>query len=290
MREALSLLYNSTKNLKPLPKDEELNLAYAWRDEQDVQALHKLTMAYLRYTISEAKKYKNSGVPLDEITQQASIGLMRAANKFDPDKGFRFSTYARWWIRSEIRDLMTKDNGVVTGDTSVSRRTLFSNGKRALAQIEREAFNRGERLSQDEMRHALAEKLRVKYEDVVHMESYSAGAYSLDAPVRKDEAEGSTGVDLLEDEDAIATEELIGENNFQERISDAISDALQILPERDRDILFKRRLLEDPFTLEQLSQEYGVSRERIRQIEVRAVDKLKKYLEDYTEVPAMLAA
>ena len=189
-----------------LDAETELRLAYAWRDQRDEEALHRLITAYMRLAISMAAKFKRYGAPMNDLIQEASLGLMKAADKFDPDRGVRFSTYAVWWIKASIQDYVMRNWSMVrTGSTS-SQKSLFFNMRRVQARFEREALGRGERLDSHQLRHLIATEVGVPLHDVEMMEGRLAGSdYSLNA-TQSSEDEGREWIDALEDDAVIASE------------------------------------------------------------------------------------
>jgi RNA polymerase sigma-32 factor len=261
-----------------LDAETELQLAYAWRDHRDEKALHRLITAYMRLAISMASKFRRYGAPMNDLVQEASLGLMKAADKFDPDRGVRFSTYAVWWIKASIQDYVMRNWSMVrTGSTS-SQKSLFFNLKRVQARIEREAMAGGVDLDGAQLRQMVASEIGVPLHDVEMMEGRLSGTdYSLNATQANDD-EGREWIDVLEDETEQA-EERVSEENDRARLREWLIDAMRTLNSRERFILTERKLREEPRTLESLGAELNLSKERIRQIEAAAFAKMRKTLE-----------
>ncbi len=253
-----------------LSKDEEFQLAKAWKDKSDTKSAHKMVTSHLRLVAKIAMGYRGYGLPMGEVISEGNVGLMQAVKKFDPDKGFRLATYAMWWIRASIQEYILRSWSLVKMGTTAAQKKLFFNLRRLKGQMQ--AIEDGD-LKPDHVT-AIATKLDVTEDDVVSMNRrMSGGDTSLNAPTRTDsEAEWQ---DWLVD-DAESQEDTVAESDeFQMRMA-LLEDALSGLNERERHILTERRLSEQPKTLEELSTVYGVSRERVRQIEVRAFEKLQK--------------
>lgn len=276
-------------NAELLDAETELQLAYAWRDHRDEAALHRLITAYMRLAISMASKFKRYGAPMGDLVQEASLGLMKAAEKFNPDLGNRFSTYAVWWIKASIQDYVMRNWSMVrTGSTS-SQKSLFFNLRRVQARLEREAAARGEVLDRHEMRKSIALEVGVPLKDVEMMEGRLSGSdYSLNA-TQSVEDEGREWIDVLEDEGEQA-EQLVEHEKDTETLRDWLVSALGDLNERERFIVRERKLRDDGRTLESLGNELGLSKERVRQLEAAAFGKMRKTLQDRSqEVQAFLA-
>ncbi len=261
-----------------LDAETELRLAYAWRDERDEQALHRLITAYMRLAVSMAAKFRRYGAPMNDLIQEASLGLMKAADKFDPDRGVRFSTYAVWWIKASIQDHVMRNWSMVrTGSTS-SQKSLFFNMRRVQAQIEREASARGETLDGHQLRQRIATEVGVSLADVEMMEGRLSGSdFSLNATQSSDE-EGREWIDALEDEGRQA-DAVVEQRHDTETLRGWLVEALAALNERERFIVRERKLREAPRTLESLGHELGLSKERVRQLEAAAFVKMRKSLE-----------
>ena len=272
-----------------LDAETELRLAYAWRDEHDVESLHRLINAYMRLAISMASKFRRYGAPMNDLIQEAGLGLMKAAEKFDPDRGVRFSTYAVWWIKASIQDYVMRNWSMVrTGSTS-SQKSLFFNMRRVQARIEREAAGRGDLPDRHRMREMIAKEVGVPLHDVEMMEGRLSGSdFSLNATQSTDD-EGREWIETLEDETARQAETVEQSRDIQ-TLRSWLVQALSALNERERFIVRERKLREDPRTLESLGAELGLSKERVRQLEAAAFAKMRKNLESQSrEVHGFLA-
>ena len=272
-----------------LDAETELKLAYAWRDERDEEALHRLITAYMRLAISMAAKFKRYGAPMNDLIQEAGLGLMKAADKFDPDRGVRFSTYAVWWIKASIQDYVMRNWSMVrTGSTS-SQKSLFFNMRRVQARLEREASARGEMLDKHQLRQMIATEVGVPLHDVEMMEGRLSGSdYSLNA-TQSSEDEGREWIETIEDEGEQA-QEIVEHDTDMATLRSWLVSAMQGLNDRERFIVRERKLREDPRTLESLGVELGLSKERVRQLEAAAFGKMRKSLENQSsEVHAFLA-
>ena len=261
-----------------LDAETEVRLARAWRDRRDERALHRLITAYMRLAISMAARFRRYGAPMNDLIQEASLGLMKAADKFDPERGVRFSTYAVWWIKAGIQDYVMRNWSMVrTGSTS-SQKTLFFNLRRVQAKLEREASQRGAVLDQHQLRHLVAAEVGVPVADVEMMEGRLSGSdYSLNATHAFDE-DGREWIDVLEDEAPQAAEAVEGAHDG-ERLRGWLVAAMQGLNPRERYIVAERKLKEEGRTLESLGEELGLSKERVRQLEAAAFAKMRRSLE-----------
>ena len=290
-------LDETTEN--PLPKramkaelldaETELALAYAWRDHQDVQALHRLITAYMRLAVSMASKFRRYGAPMNDLIQEAGLGLMKAADKFDPDRGVRFSTYAVWWIKASIQDHVMRNWSMVrTGSTS-SQKSLFFNMRRVQARLEREATAMGETLDKHQLRQMISTEIGVPLHDVEMMEGRLSGSdYSLNA-TQSAEDEGREWIEALADESAQAAER-VEEEHDTAQLRNWLLAAMQGLSEREQFIVRERKLRDPARTLESLGDELSLSKERVRQLEAAAFGKMRKSLEMQSrEVFAFLA-
>jgi RNA polymerase sigma-32 factor len=272
-----------------LDAETELRLAYAWRDSRDEAALHRLITAYMRLAISMAAKFRRYGAPMNDLIQEASLGLMKAADKFDPDRGVRFSTYAVWWIKASIQDYVMRNWSMVrTGSTS-SQKTLFFNLRRVQAKLEREAANEGVTLDTHQLREMVAREVGVPLADVEMMEGRLSGSdLSLNATQSSDE-DGREWIDALEDEGDQAAE-VVEARHDSARLRGWLASAMAALNQRERFIVAERKLREEPRTLESLGEELGLSKERVRQLEAAAFAKMRKSLEGQSrEVAALLS-
>ncbi len=261
-----------------LDAETESRLAYAWRDQRDEAALHRLITAYMRLAISMAAKFRRYGAPMNDLIQEASLGLMKAADKFDPDRGVRFSTYAVWWIKASIQDYVMRNWSMVrTGSTS-SQKSLFFNLRRVQAKLEREASQAGEMLDGHQLRERIAQEVGVPLADVEMMEGRLSGSdFSLYATQSSDD-EGREWIDALED-DGVQAAELVETSHDADRLRGWLVRAMAALNARERFIVTERKLREVPRTLESLGEELGLSKERVRQLEVAAFTKMRKNLE-----------
>ena len=253
-----------------LTPEEELDLSRRWRDSEDMEAAHKLVTSHLRLVAKIAMGYRGYGLPVGELISEGNVGMMQAVKRFDPDRGFRLATYAMWWIRAAIQEYILHSWSLVKMGTTAAQKKLFFNLRRLKGQMQ--AIDEGD--LQPEQVTKIATTLGVPEADVVSMNRrLSAPDNSLNAPVRSD-SEGEWQDWLVDDTDNQETvfadrQELTGRKAL-------LSDALKTLNDRERHILIERRLKDNPTTLEDLSQQYGISRERVRQIEVRAFEKLQK--------------
>ena len=261
-----------------LDAETELQLAYAWRDSRDEAALHRLITAYMRLAISMAAKFKRYGAPMSDLVQEAGLGLMKAADKFDPDRGVRLSTYAVWWIKASVQDYVMRNWSMVrTGSTS-SQKSLFFNMRRVQAQLEREAQQTGEKLDKHQLNQLIATEVGVPLNDVEMMDGRLSGSdFSLNATQASDE-EGREWIETLEDENARA-DLAVEEDYDQQRLADWLGVAMNALNDREQFIVRERKLIDSPRTLESLGAELGLSKERVRQLEAAAFGKMRKYLE-----------
>ncbi|MES0863854.1 RNA polymerase factor sigma-32 [Ruegeria sp. SCPT10] len=261
-----------------LDAETELRLAYAWRDERDEQALHRLITAYMRLAISMAAKFKRYGAPMNDLIQEAGLGLMKAADKFDPDRGVRFSTYAVWWIKASIQDYVMRNWSMVrTGSTS-SQKSLFFNMRRVQARLEREAATEGLELDRHQLHQMIATEIGVPLRDVEMMEGRLAGSdFSLNAVQSADE-DGREWIDALEDDREQAAE-AVEHSHDTEQLREWLLTAMKSLNDRERFIVRERKLREPARTLESLGDELGLSKERVRQLEAAAFTKMRKNLE-----------
>jgi len=272
-------LISTAMSAPMLDAETETALARRWRDEDDTEALHQLTNAYMRLAISMAAKYRRYGASMSDLIQEGAIGLMKAAERFDPDRGVRFSPYAVWWIKASIQDFVMRNWSLVrTGSTS-SQKALFFNLRRLRAEKERE-FGEQDRqfgLMSNGAREAVAKALRVPLHDVEMMEARLGGSdYSLNTP--QGDEEGREWLETIEDESPVSSESVAAEEDFS-RTQLWIGEALEVLTDRERMIIEERKLSEDPSTLEALGGALGLSKERVRQLETQALKKMRGALE-----------
>jgi RNA polymerase sigma-32 factor len=266
----LSRYLSDIRKFPLLEPEEEYMLAKRWREHEDPSAARKLVTSHLRLVAKIAMGYRGYGLPVSEIISEGNVGLMQAVKRFEPDKGFRLATYAMWWIRAAIQEYILRSWSLVKLGTTAAQKKLFFNLRKAKNKIN--AIEEGD-LTPEHLTE-IADKLGVSKEEVTSMNRrLSAPDSSLNAPLRSDsESEWQDWIadEGLDQETRMAEREELGERH------ELLSSALGELTERERDIIEARRLREDPATLEDLSQKYGVSRERVRQIEVRAFEKLQK--------------
>ena len=253
-----------------LEPQEEYMLAKSWREHGDRDAAHRLVTSHLRLVARIAMGYRGYGLPIGEVVSEGNVGLMQAVKRFDPDKGFRLATYAMWWIRAAIQEYILRSWSLVKMGTTAAQKKLFFNLRKIKGQLK--ALDEGD-LRPDQVKR-IATQLGVTEEDVVSMNWRLAGDSSLNAPVRND-SESGEWQDWLVD-DTMDQETALAESEEAERRRGMLNTALKSLNDRERRVFEARRLAEDPLTLEELSTEFGVSRERIRQIEVRAFEKVQK--------------
>ncbi len=253
-----------------LEPNEEYMLAKSWQQHQDMDAAEKLITSHLRLVARIAMGYRGYGLPIGEVISEGNVGLMHAVKRFDPDKGFRLATYAMWWIRASIQEYILRSWSLVKMGTTAAQKKLFFNLRRTKGQLQ--ALEEGD--LRPEHVKAIAKKLGVTETEVVAMNRRLGGDASLNAPVRAD-AEAGEWQDWLVDETPGQEERLV-EREESSRRKGFLKDAMGELNDRERRIFEARRLAEEPATLEDLSAEFGVSRERIRQIEVRAFEKVQK--------------
>jgi len=265
-----------------LSEEHERHLARQWRDHQDVDALHELTGAYIRLVVSMATRFRYYGLPVADLVQEGNVGLMQAAARFDPDRNVRFSTYAGWWIRAAIQDFVLRNWSIVRTGTTSAQKSLFFNLRRLKARI---ANGTRDQLTPDD-RQSIAETLGVKVIEVEKMESrLSASDRSLNAvPGGQEDEGGSTWQELLVC-NAPTPHETVEEIDKDARLREWIADAFKHLNERERAIVSARRLSEKNVTLQQLGTKFGISKERVRQIENRALEKMKTAITEKIDDP-----
>ena len=266
-----------------LEPEEEYMLAKAWVDHEDPKAAHRLVTSHLRLAAKIAMGYRGYGLPQAEVISEANVGLMQAVKRFDPEKGFRLATYAMWWIRASIQEYILRSWSLVKLGTTSAQKKLFFNLRKAKAKVG--ALEEGDLRPENVTK--IAHDLSVSEAEVVAMNRRLAGSdASLNVTVGSDGDSTTQWQDWLEDEDSDQAGAYAEKDEYDMRIG-LLTQAMSALNERERDVLAKRRLAEDPITLEQLSESYGVSRERIRQIEVRAFEKLQARMRELAKGKGM---
>jgi RNA polymerase sigma-32 factor len=253
-----------------LEPQEEYMLAKSWREHGDRDAAHKLVTSHLRLVAKIAMGYRGYGLPISEIVSEGNVGLMQAVKRFEPEKGFRLATYAMWWIKAAIQEYILRSWSLVKMGTTANQKKLFFNLRKAKSKIS--ALQEGD-LRPDQVQ-SIAKRLGVTEKDVIDMNRRLGGDASLNAPVREDGDSGEWQ-DWLAD-DSAGQDEILAASEEMDNRRKALLQALSVLNDRERRIFEARRLADDPITLEQLASEFGVSRERVRQIEVRAFEKVQK--------------
>ncbi|UOK69402.1 MULTISPECIES: RNA polymerase sigma factor RpoH [Ancylobacter] len=258
-----------------LEPQEEYMLAKRWREHEDPDAAHRLVTSHLRLVAKIAMGYRGYGLPISEVISEGNVGLMQAVKRFEPDKGFRLATYAMWWIKASIQEYILRSWSLVKMGTTAAQKKLFFNLRKAKSQIS--ALEEGD-LRPDQVQQ-IATKLGVTEQEVIEMNRRLGGDASLNSPLRGDVEGGGEWQDWLAD-DRDSQESVLVEHEEMDNRRSALSGALSVLNERERRIFEARRLSDDPMTLEDLAAEFGVSRERVRQIEVRAFEKVQKAVID----------
>jgi RNA polymerase sigma-32 factor len=270
---SLSRYLAEIRNFPMLGKDEEYMLAKRFAEHQDPDAAHRLVTSHLRLVAKIAMGYRGYGLPIGEVISEGNVGLMQAVKRFDPDKGFRLATYAMWWIKASIQEYILRSWSLVKIGTTAAQKKLFFNLRKIKGKID--AIEDGD-LRPDQVK-LIADKLGVGQDDVIDMNRrMSGGEASLNAPLGKSEDSGGEWQDWLVDEDAVNAEEKIATESEHELRMSMLEKAMATLSEREQEIITERRLRDEPATLEELSHRFGVSRERVRQVEARAFDKLQK--------------
>jgi RNA polymerase sigma-32 factor len=271
---SLSRYLQEIRKFPMLAQEEEYMLARAWREHGDTDAAHKLVTSHLRLVAKIAMGYRGYGLPLGELISEGNVGMMQAVKRFDPDNGFRLATYAMGWIRASIQEYVLRSWSLVKMGTTAAQKKLFFNLRRIKGQIE--AIEEGD--LKPENVTEIARRLGVSEDEVISMNRrLTAPDSSLNAPLR--EESDSEWQDMLVDEEMDQEERLVEQDEMSLR-QQLLMDAMSVLNDREKHILTERRLKDDPATLEDLSQEYGISRERVRQIEVRAFEKLQKAMKN----------
>ncbi len=284
--QGLSRYLSEIRKFPMLEPQEEYMLAKAWADRGDREAAHKLVTSHLRLAAKIAMGYRGYGLPTAEVISEANVGLMQAVKRFDPEKGFRLATYAMWWIRASIQEYILRSWSMVKLGTTSAQKKLFFNLRKAKGKIG--ALEEGD--MRPEHVEKIAKDLGVNAEEVISMNRRlsAGGDSSLNAPLKGDSEGTSEWQDWLADEEADQAM-AYAESQEMEARHELLMQAMEGLNERERHILTERRLREDPVTLEELSQHYKVSRERIRQIEVRAFEKLQKKMRELAKEKGMSA-
>jgi RNA polymerase sigma-32 factor len=278
MMQAAALVSASTgryleeiRRFPMLEAEEECVLATRWREHGDADAAHKLVTSHLRLVVKIAVGYRGYGLPVSEIISEGNVGLMQAAKRFDPQQGFRFATYAMWWIKAAIHEYILRSWSLVKIGTTANQKKLFFNLRKAKSKIA--ALEEGD-MHPDQVK-LIAQRLGVTEQDVVEMNRRLGGDVSLNAQMRDDPDSGEWQ-DWLVDEGSADQESRVVESEESENRKKALAQALSVLNARERHIFEARRLAEDPSTLEDLASAFGISRERVRQIEVRAFQKVQR--------------
>jgi len=266
----LSRYLEEIRRFPMLEPQQEYMLAKSWREHGDRDAAHKLVTSHLRLVAKIAMGYRGYGLPISEIVSEGNVGLMQAVKRFEPEKGFRLATYAMWWIKAAIQEYILRSWSLVKMGTTANQKKLFFNLRKAKSKIN--ALSEGD-LRPDQVAQ-IAKRLGVTEKDVVDMNRRLGGDSSLNAPIREDGDSGEWQ-DWLAD-DSAGQEEILAEHEELDNRRAALEHALGVLNDRERRIFEARRLADDPVTLEELAEEFGVSRERVRQIEVRAFEKVQK--------------
>jgi len=270
--QGLNRYLQEIRRFPMLEPDEEYMLAKRWVEHEDTEAAHQLVTSHLRLAAKIAMGYRGYGLPQAEVISEANVGLMQAVKRFDPEKGFRLATYAMWWIRASIQEYILRSWSLVKLGTTSAQKKLFFNLRKAKSRIG--ALEDGD--MRPENVRQIANDLGVTEDEVISMNRRMAGSdASLNATISNDSDSSAQWQDWLEDEEANQAEDYAEKDELETRRA-LLSQAMDVLNDREKDILTQRRLQDQPVTLEELSGVYDVSRERIRQIEVRAFDKLQK--------------
>ncbi|KPQ17384.1 MAG: alternative sigma factor RpoH [Rhodobacteraceae bacterium HLUCCO18] len=284
--QGLNRYLQEIRKFPMLEPEQEYMLAKRWVEDQDTDAAHQLVTSHLRLAAKIAMGYRGYGLPQAEVISEANVGLMQAVKRFDPEKGFRLATYAMWWIRAAIQEYILRSWSLVKLGTTSAQKKLFFNLRKAKARIG--ALEEGDLRPENVAR--IAHDLGVTEDEVISMNRrLSGGDASLNATVGSEDDSATQWQDWLEDEGANQAEDYAEKDEYTQRIA-LMGEAMDVLNERERDILTQRRLQDSPVTLEELSGVYNVSRERIRQIEVRAFEKLQKRMRELAKEQGMLAS
>jgi RNA polymerase sigma-32 factor len=266
----LSRYLDEIRRFPMLEPQEEYMLAKRWREHGDRDAAHRLVTSHLRLVAKIAMGYRGYGLPISEVISEGNVGLMQAVKRFEPEKGFRLATYAMWWIKASIQEYILRSWSLVKMGTTANQKKLFFNLRKAKSKIS--ALEEGD-MRPDQVK-LIAKRLGVPEQDVIDMNRRLGGDASLNAPIREDGDSGEWMDWLVDDSDS--QESRLAASEQADNRHKALGEALTVLNERERRIFEARRLAEDPMTLEDLADEFGVSRERVRQIEVRAFEKVQK--------------
>ena len=277
----LSRYLEEIRRFPMLEPQEEYMLAKSWREHGDRTAAHRLVTSHLRLVAKIAMGYRGYGLPISEVISEGNVGLMQAVKRFEPEKGFRLATYAMWWIKAAIQEYILRSWSLVKMGTTANQKKLFFNLRKAKSKIS--ALEEGD--LRPEQVQIIAKRLGVTEQDVIEMNRRLGGDVSLNAPIR-DDGDSGEWQDWLVDESSSQEARLVASEESDNR-RQALGEALGVLNERERRIFEARRLVDEPITLEELADEFGVSRERVRQIEVRAFEKVQKAVK--TRVAAMEA-
>ncbi len=281
--QGLNRYMQEIRKFPMLEPEQEYMLAKRWVDHQDSAAAHKMVTSHLRLAAKIAMGYRGYGLPQSEVISEANVGLMQAVKRFDPEKGFRLATYAMWWIRASIQEYILRSWSLVKMGTTSAQKKLFFNLRKAKAKVG--ALEEGDLRPENVSR--IATELNVTETEVIDMNRrLSGGDASLNVTVGSEEGSSTQWQDWLEDEDSDQAADYEAKDEFDTRYA-LLGQAMSVLNERERDVLAKRRLAETPITLEELSEAYGVSRERIRQIEVRAFEKLQERMRELAKAKGM---
>ncbi|MCO5133032.1 MAG: RNA polymerase sigma factor RpoH [Phyllobacteriaceae bacterium] len=267
----LSRYMQEIRKFPMLEPDEEYMLAKRYQEHNDPEAAHKLVTSHLRLVAKIAMGYRGYGLPIGEVVSEGNVGLMQAVKKFDPERGFRLATYAMWWIKASIQEYVLRSWSLVKMGTTANQKRLFFNLRKAKSKIQ--ALDDGD-LNPDQVRQ-IATQLSVSEEEVISMNRRLGGDASLNAPIKASEGESGEWQDWLVDDSDNAEQVLVKQDELEAR-REMLADALDVLTDREKRIFLARRLEENPITLEELSGEFDISRERVRQIEVRAFEKVQK--------------
>ncbi len=267
-----------------LQPEEEYMLAKRYSERDDTQAAHKLVTSHLRLVAKIAMGYRGYGLPIGEVISEGNVGLMQAVKKFEPDRGFRLATYAMWWIKASIQEYILRSWSLVKMGTTANQKRLFFNLRKVKSKIQ--ALDDGD-LNPEQVSE-IATRLNVSEEEVVSMNRRLSGDASLNAPIRATEGESGEWQDWLVD-DSESQEDMLVEQDELENRRRMLGDAMSVLNDREKRIFEARRLSDDPLTLEELSGEFDISRERVRQIEVRAFEKVQEAVQAASREQALAA-